>query len=73
MIYELCCVYAKNALVNHTCGRGINKKIVTPNFFVIYLILQCYAKNTLHSSPREGQKYYLENEFLTSKGQTISE
>ena len=35
MIYELCCVYAKNALVNDMYGRGINRKIATPIFSVI--------------------------------------
>ena len=49
MIYELCCVYAKNALVNDMCGRGINKKIAMPIFSVILarideiLILFCNA------------------------------
>ena len=58
MIYELCCVYAKNDLVNNTCGRGINKRIATPDFSVILarldkvLILhywngQWFAKNVL--------------------------
>ena len=49
MIYELCCVYAKNALVSDMCGRGINKKIAMPIFSVILarideiLILFCNA------------------------------